>query len=53
MIEKEENLPFLLKYYKDNFDLETDGTEIFKYNETNNLSDYYNELVKKEIDKYV
>ena len=53
MIEKEENLPFLLKYYKDNFKLETDGTEIFKYNEINNLSDYYNELVKKEIDKYV
>ena len=53
MIEKEENLPFLLNYYKEHFELETDGTEIFKYNETNNLSDYYNELVKKEIDKYV
>ena len=53
MIEKEENLPFLLKYYKDNFELKTDGTEIFKYNETNNLGDYYNKLVKKELDKYV
>ena len=53
MIEKEENLPYLLNYYKEHFDLETDGTEIFKYNEINNLSDYYNELVKKEIDKYV
>ena len=53
MIEKEENLPFLLNYYKEHFELETDGTEIFKYNEINNLSDYYNELVKKEIDKYV
>lgn len=53
MIEKEENLPFLLKYYKEHYKLELDSTKIYEYNEINNLGDYYNKLVKKELDKYV
>ena len=53
MIEKEEELPFLLKYYKKHFELELDKEKIYEYNEINNLGDYYNNLVKKELDKYV
>ena len=48
-----ENLPFLLKYYLDNYKLELDGTEILKYNEENNINSYYDSLVRKELDKYV
>ena len=44
---------YLLKYYKDCFPIELDGTEILKYNTNNNLSDYYNELVKRELIRYV
>lgn len=46
-------LPYLLKYYFDNYELELDGTNILKYNEENNLDDYYENLVKKELMKYV
>jgi len=48
-----EKLPYLLKYYFDNYDLELDGSNIMKYNEVNNLNDYYDDLVKKELMKYV
>ena len=55
LIEKidKENLPFLLKYYLDNYELELDGTDILKYNEENNINSYYDSLVRKELDKYV
>lgn len=49
----EGELPYLLKYYKDCFPIELDGTEILKYNTNNNLSEYYNELVKRELIRYV
>ena len=52
-ISKSKNLPYLLKYYKDNYELELDGEEIKKYNEKNNIDEYYNNLVKKEVNKYV
>lgn len=52
VINKYDKLPFLLEYYKDNYELELDGTLIEKYNEENNLDNYYNEIVKKELDKY-
>lgn len=48
-----DELPYLLKYYRDNYKLELDGAEILKYNEINNLNDYYEDLVKKELMKYV
>ena len=54
MIDKlgKENLPYLLKFYLDNYELELDGSEIFKYNEENNIDSYYDSLVRKELDKY-
>ena len=54
LIEKlgKENLPYLLKFYLDNYKLELDGNEILKYNEENNIDSYYDSLVRKEIDKY-
>lgn len=47
------NLPYLLKYYFDNYELELDGTNILKYNEENNIDEYYENLVKKELMKHV
>ena len=47
-----ENLPYLLKFYLDNYELELDGSEILKYNEENNIDSYYDSLVRKELDKY-
>lgn len=46
------NLPYLLNYYLENYDLELDGKDILKYNEENNINSYYDSLVRKEIDKY-
>ena len=48
-----EDLPYLLKYYKDNYELELNDKDIIKYNEINNLDSYYDDLVKKELSKYV
>ena len=53
VIKRSNNLPYLLEYYKNNYDLELDGEMIKKYNEENNLDDYFNNIVKKELDKYV
>ena len=46
-------LPYLLQYYKDNYDLELDGSSIEKYNDLNDLNDHYDNIVRKELDKYV
>lgn len=43
---------FLLKYYKEHYSLELDATDIEKYNNTNSLNEYYNNLVKEELKKY-
>lgn len=48
-----DKLPYLLKYYSDNYELELDGSKILEYNENNNLDDYFEFLVKKELMKYV
>ncbi len=48
-----DELPYLLKYYDEHYDLELDGEDILKYNEENNVSHYYEDLVKKELMKYV
>jgi len=47
------SLPFLLKYYYDNYDLNLDGTEILKYNEENNVNPYFEKLVKEAMSEYV
>lgn len=39
----------LLDYYQEHYPLELDGQEIEKYNEENNLGDYYNSIVKEEL----
>ena len=46
-------MPYLLQYYKDNYNLELDGSNIEKYNDLNNLNEYYDNIVRKELDKYV
>ena len=51
-INKLDNLPYLLKYYKDNYELIDIKLESF-YNDENNLPEYFNSLVKKELEKYV
>ena len=53
VINKLDELPYLLKYYKDNYELELDGSLIEKYNTENNIDNYYDDLVRKELDKYV
>ena len=53
IIKKNEKLDYLVRYYKDNYELYLDENSITKYNEINNLGVYYNNLVKKELDKYV
>lgn len=47
------NLPYLLQYYVDHYPLELDKSNIEKYNDLNNLNEYYTNLVKKELIKYV
>ena len=53
LIEKldKNNLPYLLDYYLNNYELELDGKNILKYNDDNDLDDYYDDLVKKELMK--
>ena len=51
VIEKGED-SYLLNHYKENYPLELDGSEIEKYNEKNNLGDYYNKIVKEELRRY-
>ncbi len=54
VIEKEENLPYLLEYYKDNFKLEDLSNKLeTRYNIENNLDEYFENLLKEELDKYV
>ena len=52
-IEKQNlNLPYLLKYYKENFDLIDTSNDITKlYNEENNLTEDQNSALRKEVFK--
>ena len=49
--EKNEELPYLLKYYKENYELiDTKKYDITKiYNNENNLTDEQNEILRKEV----
>ena len=45
-----EELPFLLKYYKNNFELSNTSIDITKeYNDENNLNDEQNQILRKEV----
>ena len=47
-----EDLPYLLKYYKENFNLVDTSIDITKlYNDENNLTDEQNEMLRKEVFK--
>ena len=48
-----DDLPYLLKYYKDNYELELNHDLEHSYNEMNNIDIHFEELLKKELDKYV
>ena len=52
-IKKCKELPFLLKYYKDNYKLEDTNEIPNRFNEENNLPEYYTVLIRKELNKYV
>lgn len=45
-----DNLPYLLKYYKENYQLMDTSIDLTKkYNDENNLSDEQNDLLRKEV----
>ncbi len=44
-----ENLPYLLKYYFDNYNLELNDSLLTKYNTANNLNEHFETLVKEEL----
>lgn len=44
-----DKLPYLLKYYLDNYQLYTNTNNILTYNEENNIDEYFNNLVKAEL----
>jgi len=46
-------LPYLLKYYNDNYELDLSYDFEHKYNEINNLNEHFNSLVRNELEKYV
>ncbi len=48
-----DNLPYLLKYYKDHFELDTSVKYENMFNEENNLDEKFVSIVKGELDKYV
>ena len=48
-----DNLPYLLKYYKDNYELTLDKKIESEFNLENNLEDKFVEIVKEELNKYV
>ncbi len=50
---QENNLPFLLKYYKEHFNLELDIKYEKMFNKQNNLDEKFVSIVKEELDKYV
>lgn len=47
---KKENMPYLLKYYKDNYKLVDTSNDITKrYNNENNLNKEQNEMIRREV----
>ena len=53
-IEKyKDNLPYLLKYYNDNYPLELEHQFEKDFNDMNNLTEEFTDIVKKELNRYV
>lgn len=48
-----EDLPYLLKYYKDNYPLELNYNIENSYNNENNIDPYFEKLLREEVLKYV
>lgn len=48
-----DNLPYLLKYYKDHFELSTEIEYEKQFNNENNIDDKFLEIIRKELKKYV
>lgn len=53
LINQLEELPYLLKYYKDNYPLELEPDYLTYYNKNHNLPSEFETILKKELDKYV
>ena len=53
ILKNKDNLPYLLKYYKDNFSLSTDIKFESEFNNVNNLEDKFINIVREELKKYV
>ncbi len=51
VINKEDNLPYLLQYYKDNYPLELNRDYIHEFNNENNIPDEFISIVKKELER--
>ena len=49
ILKYENNLPYLLQYYKDNYPLFLDTTKVLEYNEENNLDKKFDEIVRKAV----
>lgn len=52
-INKLENLPFLLKYYKEHYPLELEHDFIYDFNSENNIPSEYELLVRNELEKVI
>lgn len=48
-----DNLPYLLRYYKDNFEINLDNKYESEFNNENNLDSKFLDIVKEELSKYV
>ena len=48
---KDNNLPYLLKYYKDNYELVFDDSLICDLNEENNIEDKFLKIVSEELER--
>lgn len=52
IIEENDELPYLLKYYKDNYPLELDINYKKEFNENNNIDQEFVNIIKEELNKY-
>jgi hypothetical protein len=52
VINSSEKLPYLLKYFKDNYSLELDVDYRKEFNEQNNIDSEFLDIIKEELSKY-
>ena len=45
-------LPYLLRYYKDNYPLFLDSSNVYIFNEENNLDEHFEDIIREAIEKY-